>query len=112
MLVSCWDLNSWIDQEISQFLSSKGIKLLQFKDQVIFEENEIVKDDGTPYTVFTPYKRKWLKKFIDISIYPISRKTNQFYTSNFIIPSLSELGFKKSTITVKPYSLKQLICFL
>lgn len=97
------------DQEISQFLLSKGIELLHFKDQVIFEEDEIVKNDGTPYTVFTPYKRKWLQEFSNPINFSLNdHHTNLFYKSNFIFPSLSELGFKKSTLTVKPYSLNQL----
>ncbi len=44
-------------------LKSRGIGFHLFKDQVIFEEGEIVKKDGKPYTVFTPYKRKWLERF-------------------------------------------------
>src|SRR5690606_38518885 len=51
------------DLEIKEFLNKKNIEFKSFKDQVIFEENEILKDDLTPYTVFTPYKNKWLKKF-------------------------------------------------
>ena len=51
------------DRELGELLESRGIAFHLFKDQVIFEEGEIVKNDGKPYTVFTPYKRKWLEKF-------------------------------------------------
>ena len=51
------------DQEIAALLSENGIALHTFKDQVIFEENEVLKADGKPYTVFTPYKNKWLSHF-------------------------------------------------
>lgn len=47
------------DEAIGAFLKSKGISFNTFKDQVIFEKDEIVKDDEKPYTVFTPYSRKW-----------------------------------------------------
>ena len=45
------------DSKIGEYLRSAGIEFYDFKDQVIFEEDEVVKDDGLPYHVFTPYKR-------------------------------------------------------
>jgi deoxyribodipyrimidine photo-lyase len=56
------------DQKIKEFLNSIGIEMKTFKDQVIFEEDEIVKADGNPYTVFTPYKRKWLENFTKVDL--------------------------------------------
>lgn len=50
------------DLEIEQFLASKSINFCTFKDQCIFEKGEVVKEDGKPYTVFTPYSRKWKAK--------------------------------------------------
>ncbi|MRR22862.1 deoxyribodipyrimidine photo-lyase, partial [bacterium] len=50
------------DSAISSMLQSKGVPARFFKDQVIFEKKEIVKSDGTPYTVFTPYSRAWKKQ--------------------------------------------------
>lgn len=47
------------DKEVAGFLSSKSISFLSFKDQVIFEWNEVLKADLTPYTVFTPYSKIW-----------------------------------------------------
>mgnify|MGYP006230351345 FL=1 len=44
-------------------MSKHGIDFKAFKDQVIFEKSEIVKDDGNPYKVYTPYSRKWLSCF-------------------------------------------------
>ena len=49
------------DNAIETLLKKHGIALLKFKDQVIFEESEIIKSDNNPYTVFTPYKNRWLK---------------------------------------------------
>ena len=47
------------DSEIANLLKTNGISFHTYKDQVIFEKDEVIKDDGTPYTVFTPYSRKW-----------------------------------------------------
>ena len=51
------------DKNIKTFLSKHGIDFKAFKDQVIFEKSEIIKDDGNPYKVYTPYSRKWLSCF-------------------------------------------------
>jgi len=50
------------DQAVQQLLSSKNIPFHIYKDHVIFEKDEVLKGDGTPYTVFTPYSRRWLEK--------------------------------------------------
>ena len=47
------------DTTIAELLSNHAIGFHAFKDQVIFEKKEVVKDDGLPYTVFTPYSRRW-----------------------------------------------------
>ena len=65
------------DKEIADFLTSKGIRFNAFKDQVIFEQNEVLKNDGTPYTVFTPYKNKWLQNFSE-------KKDTQDFTIDFV----------------------------
>ena len=93
------------DQKIKEFLNSKGIEMKTFKDQVIFEEDEIVKADGKPYTVFTPYKRKWLEKFTKVNLNLIADFDN-FYKKIIDFPSLNQLGLKNSPLKVKNYSLK------
>lgn len=97
------------DTGVKTLLEKKGIQVHFFKDQVIFEENEIVKDDGMPYTIFTPYKNKWLKYFdrkqIDNST---TIKTGIFYKSKFRMPKLSEIGFQRSSITVRDVDLSQI----
>ncbi|MFT6338337.1 MAG: deoxyribodipyrimidine photo-lyase, partial [Halioglobus sp.] len=50
------------DSEVESILASKDKKFYSFKDQVVFEKGEILKSDGTPYVVFTPYKRKWIER--------------------------------------------------
>jgi deoxyribodipyrimidine photo-lyase len=94
------------DKTIYELLNSKGIKLHGFKDQVIFEKLEITKDDGTPYTVFTPYKKKWLANF---SIQKAQKSplinTKNFYKCKFPLISLKVLGFGLSSIRVPNYNL-------
>src|SRR5690349_16768623 len=47
------------DSHVKTIIESKGAAFRTFKDQVIFEKDEVVKDSGDPYTVFTPYSKKW-----------------------------------------------------
>ena len=93
------------DEALGEFLKQKGIEFRTFKDQVIFEKNEVVKDDGKPYTVFTPYKRKWLSTFQANSLesFPsldliIQGKGQLVQNIHHPFPSLSEIGFKKTLI--------------
>ena len=97
------------DQELSTLFKKNNIAVQIFKDQVIFEESEIVKDDGKPYTVFTPYKKKWLTKF-DQNKLNTSGKIdfNLFLTFNADFPELEDIGFKPSLIRVKNYDLSQI----
>ena len=99
------------DNRITEFLKSKGITIKSYKDQVIFEESEIVKADGKPYTVYTPYKRKWLEKFNPVSLIPMVNFDN-LYHKKYSFPTLAALGFKKSNIQVKEYSLQNVSTYL
>ena len=47
------------DTEVKQLLEDQQIPFISYKDQVIFEQNEVVKADGTPYVVYTPFMRRW-----------------------------------------------------
>jgi len=94
------------DTEIKQLLVAKNIEFHAFKDQVIFEENEVLKNDGKPYTVFTPYKNKWLEVYhnalVDDSIEP---NQDNFHQQKYPFPELASLGFEPANIKVKPYDL-------
>ncbi|MBE7659966.1 deoxyribodipyrimidine photo-lyase [Tenacibaculum finnmarkense] len=97
------------DAEIHDFLKSKSIDFLSYKDQVIFEKAEVTKNDGLPYTVYTPYKNKWLQKFNaeeDLKNYDIN--FNNFHQFTSEIPSLKFIGFNESSIKVTPYNLSNL----
>ncbi|MBG6110754.1 deoxyribodipyrimidine photo-lyase [Flavobacterium sp. CG_23.5] len=97
------------DLAICEVLNSNNSASFLFKDQVIFEEKEITKADGLPYTVYTPFKNKWLEKYkslAPVQEYETSDKFSNFYKSNFAFPSLEEIGFEESTIKVRPHNLK------
>lgn len=97
------------DQKIKELLASHGIEFIQVKDLVIFEESEICKNDGKPYTIYTPYKNKWLEKFNTINCKPKSLTNNQyFYKCSFELISLKEIGFEKSNIEVKDFNLSEI----
>lgn len=91
------------DLEIRKLLESNHIEFNTFKDQCIFEKEEVTKDDGTPYTVFTPYMKKWKQKLL--KYHYKSYPTEKYYTNlikaeplNVIL--LSEMKFKTHSIIV------------
>ena len=90
-----------------------------FKDHVIFEKDEVLKGDGTPYTVFTPYSRKWKAKLLTkveviengkggreelsyyFKSYPVEKYNSNFHQVPFAeLPTLAEIGFEKSEIKI------------
>lgn len=87
------------DSKIEEWLQSKNISFHTFKDQVIFEKSEVVKPDGTPYTIFTPYSKIWKQKSTKekIKTFPSENLlSNLFKTKPFHFPSLNEIGFENS----------------
>ncbi len=97
------------DTQIQSLLMSKGIEFHSFKDQVIFEKDEVVKNDGTPYTLYTPYKNKWLQTFSkekDTQEYEIDFPN--FLKEKVNFPALNFIGFEENVIKVKPYSFSQI----
>ena len=98
------------DSSIAKLLNSHGASLHTFKDQVIFEKDEVIKDDEQPYTVFTPYSRKWKAVFKDFHLqtYHTVKYFNNFYKRQLTtIPSLQSLGFKKTSILFPSKELKE-----
>jgi deoxyribodipyrimidine photo-lyase len=98
------------DGSIAGLLDDIGASLHTFKDQVLLEKSEVIKDDGNPYTVFTPYSRKWkavLKDF-HLKSYPTEKYFNNFYRQEpKSIPSLQSLGFKKASSSFPSKELKE-----
>ena len=102
------------DQKIRDLLESNDIEFHTFKDQVIFEKDEVVKDDGDPYTVYTPYMNKWRGALTDFYLksYPTDK-----YFDNLLkwepepIPDLKDIGFIESSIKVPEPNLSDSLLF-
>ncbi len=98
------------DKEIATLLQIFGASFHTFKDQVIFEKDEVVKDDQKPYTVFTPYMRKWKSNIK--SFYTKAYPTQKYFSSliktqALTIPTLDEIGFKPSGINFPTMDLNE-----
>ncbi len=97
------------DSKIKELLAQKDIPFKTFKDQVIFEKEEVVKDDGDPYVVYTPYMRKWKGNF-NPSIYLMEYDTlsdlhkNLYKTKSLPQLSLEDMGFEESAIKVPDFT--------
>ncbi|WP_411895471.1 cryptochrome/photolyase family protein [Winogradskyella sp. A2] len=94
------------DTEIKSLLESNNISFNTFKDQVIFEKDEVVKKDGKPYVVYTPYMRIWKEKFktLDFKFYPSEKELNNLVKdTNLPNLSLEDIGCNRSTQSIKPY---------
>lgn len=98
------------DESIKELAKSCHIEWHTFKDQVVFGPGEILKPgNGSPYTIFTPFKNKWLSKNSESegSVHS-SINRSKFYQFDAKIPLLSEIGFAQSRIQVSPYNLTRL----
>ena len=101
------------DAAVKKVLEQYNVTMYGHKDHLIFEGNEILKDDGKPYTVFTPYKNKWLSKLHietqngvpkPLISWPSEKHIDQFskVTKPYKIPSLAELGFESGSLSFPP----------
>ncbi|WP_341200415.1 deoxyribodipyrimidine photo-lyase [Croceibacter atlanticus] len=94
------------DTSIKELLSKNDISFNTYKDQVIFEKDEVVKKDGDPYLVYTPYKNTWKENFKDHTLkihYTSQHLDNTVKNTRLPNVSLSEMGFKKSSISFPEY---------
>ena len=102
------------DEKVGKLLISKGIAFYSYKDIVIFEKNEVLNISGQPYTVFTPYKNKWLTIFKDVLESPnefikdidTSLLSNLYKVQNISdMITLSSIGFDRSEIPIPSASI-------
>ncbi|MEM9918231.1 MAG: deoxyribodipyrimidine photo-lyase [Bacteroidota bacterium] len=111
------------DGKIRELLDTRDVPFHTYKDHVIFEKDDVLKDNGTPYTVYTPYSKKWFKK-LDSEMVRVPTKDggeeeiskflqsfpNGEYFGNFVeisptqIPSLADMGFEPTSIEFPPSS--------
>ncbi|MEO8819714.1 MAG: deoxyribodipyrimidine photo-lyase [Ginsengibacter sp.] len=86
------------DSKIKNFLEERKVSFHTYKDQVIFEKSEVVKSNGEPYTIFTPYSKVWKEKLKEEGTKTAPSEkylSNLVQTKPFHFPSLKEIGFEK-----------------
>jgi len=95
------------DLELNQLFKDNAIEFKTSKDQVIFEKSEVVKDDGTPYVVYTPYANKWKANFKKSSLanYNSEDYLNKITHHSYPFLSLSDIGFTSSFIKITPFDI-------
>ena len=95
------------DTNIKDLLSKQNVAFKTFKDQVIFEKDEVVKKDGKPYMVYTPYMRVWKETFKaqTLKIYDTNKiLENTVKDANLPNLTLSDIGFKKASQKIEDYT--------
>ena len=94
------------DKALADWAKETGIEFHRYKDQVIFEPQEVLKDDGDPYVVYTPFKNKWLEQFkpADHQAYP-EVEASSFVVFEQEFPTKESLNIKPSNIEVPDYDL-------
>lgn len=95
------------DKSIYELLQSNNIVFKTCKDQVIFEKSEIVKDDGNPYVVYTPYAKKWKTKFHQQTYkpYPSEKLIHKISAHDYPFLSLEDINFKPTYNTLPEYDI-------
>ena len=95
------------DLELNLLFKEKNIEFKTSKDQVIFEKSDVVKDDGTPYVVYTPFSNKWKNNFRKTKLihYKSGDLLNKITLHSYPFLSLSDIGFESSKIKVTPYDI-------
>lgn len=101
------------DESIESLCANKGVQFNSYKDHVIFESSEVLKDDGDPYVVFTPYKRKWLERLTSSGPKGNYKHLAAFESDKYLkeltksgktkdMITLSKMGFKRTEISIPP----------
>ncbi|MBK9290599.1 MAG: deoxyribodipyrimidine photo-lyase [Bacteroidetes bacterium] len=90
------------DMAIAMLLNSRGVAFQRFKDQVIFAPGEVLKDDGRPYTVFTPFSKKWkmLLRPEHYAEFPSRELLTKCFKNNQSLPGLQDFDFQRSAIKI------------
>lgn len=100
------------DRLTHELFEKKGTAFKTYKDQVVFEKDEVTKDDGKPYTIFTPYSNKWKSTLTPEALKSFATEK---HFNNFIkiaalpVPSLSEIGFEETYFNFPERLVKQSI---
>lgn len=94
------------DEAVHQWLQARSVAFYTYKDHVLFEKKEIVKDSGSPYIVYTPYMRKWKKiqNQTTLRTYSTLAKLDKM-VKHLYLPNLAlaDMGFVQSGTTIPAY---------
>jgi len=85
------------DQKVTKILQDRGIEFHSFKDQLIFHHDEVIKSNGSPYTVFTPYSKRWKEKLFSQVVPEYNSEqhlANLKHLSSDYFPELHEIGYQ------------------
>ncbi len=90
------------DKEVYYFFKEKNIPFKAYKDQVIFDKDQIIKKDGSPYTVYTPFARKWWEALTPEHYQSVKLNFKNLFPQKYSeILTLKEIGFKKTDFDFK-----------
>ncbi len=98
------------DQQIKKLLESHQIAFYTYKDQVIFEGTEVLNGSGKPYTVFTPYAKKWRSQLTDKDLqeHDCQSHFNQLFShKSAALPTLASMGFEASATPIPACKVKE-----
>ncbi len=94
------------DERVAQALRAVGIAFSDYKDQVLLERDEVLTQQGRPYSVFTPYKRAWLQRLdaFQVKPYPVDRYAHRLAPppTGERMPTLEDLGFTPTNLRKLP----------
>ena len=93
------------DKAVHDLLHKHSIEFHSYKDHVVFEKHEVIKKDGTPYTIYTPYMRAWKAKYAEhqTNAFPSEKRLNRLLKQDPLpLPSLKKIGFTESCIPLPP----------
>lgn len=101
------------DKLIADLATEHGAQFHSYKDQCIFDPYEVLKDDGKPYTVFTPFSKKWKLKLKEnpefyLKAYPTPKYFTHFAKLNAEFPiALQTMGFEPSARSIPSKQVNQ-----
>lgn len=97
------------DKEMNDFFKINNVAFKTCKDQVIFEKSEIVKDDGSPYVVYTPFSKKWKEKLSKTTIkaFPSEEYLEKITEHTYPFLTLKDIGFEPSVIQVPKCNIEE-----
>ena len=89
------------EAKVDQVLQAHGAAMKTFKDHVIFEKNEVVKGDGQPYVIYSPYSKQWEKQFTEDDVAPAPSEELKAHFAplpHYELPTLEQMGFKPTSV--------------